>query len=242
MTLSVKAVSKKIGNFQLGPLDLTVENGVTVLLGPNGAGKTTLLNIIAGIVKPDSGGVFSDGEEITHLPPNLRRIGYVFQNLYLFPHMTVKENIQYGIDTKEPPNKESHVNRIMDMLALRHLVERGADNLSGGEARRVTLARTLVTEPRVLLLDEPFHSLDYSIKSTFQKQLRQLLSELNIPTIFVTHQAEEMLSVADRLAVMEEGRIVAEGEVDTVFSKPITPYLAAAAGYENLFEGKGDQG
>ncbi len=216
--------------------------GFTMLLGPSGGGKTTVLNCIGGLARPDSGRIavgsrlFFDSETHVDLAVAERRIGYVFQNLALFPHLTVEENIQYGI--KKLPVQERR-QRMMDLLEsfrIAHLIGSKPNQISGGERQRVALARSLVTDPLVLLLDEPLNALDLSTKATILDDLREWNSSHGIPIVYVTHSPEEAFALGERVVVIEAGRVIANGSPQDILRTPRQETIAQIVGFENVFD------
>jgi putative spermidine/putrescine transport system ATP-binding protein len=241
LELRLEGVSKSFGSVvALGRSDLTVEPGVLLsLLGPSGCGKTTTLRIIAGFEAPDSGCVLIDGEDVSLLPPNKRGLGMVFQNYSLFPHMTVGENIAFGLKMARVGAAEVK-RRVGEMLELVHLSgfeERFPHQLSGGQQQRVALARSLVTNPSVLLLDEPLGALDKNLRENMQFELRRIQQMLGITTILVTHDQEEALTLSDRVVVMKNGHIQQMGTPSEVYDYPRTRFVSEFLGTSNLFEG-----
>ncbi|MHA1710509.1 MAG: ABC transporter ATP-binding protein [Candidatus Freyarchaeota archaeon] len=210
-----------------------------VILGPTGCGKTTLLNVIAGLIKQDEGRVFLNGECIDHLPPEKRNIGMVFQDFSLFPHMTVAENVSYGLRARGIKGDEARrrVKRVMDALNLRGLEGRMPSSLSGGEKQRVSLARALVVEPSVLLLDEPLSNLDAQTRNTARSELLRVQKELGVTMVYVTHDQMDARLLADKVAVMRNGTIEQLGEVREVFEKPKTSFVAAFMNLGNILSG-----
>jgi|Deesub1362B_J571_1020462.scaffolds.fasta_scaffold00022_137 molybdenum ABC transporter ATP-binding protein len=225
--LELEGVVKKFGNFKL---EVTAKfEGVTALLGPSGSGKTTLLNIISGLIQQDEGRIILDGEDISVLPPEKRKIGYVFQDFALFPHMTVRKNLTYGGNSK--------VDEVVEMLGISHLLEKPVEQLSGGEKQRVALARALINRPRILLLDEPMSSVDEFMRKRLIVEMGSILREFKIPVIYVTHNRKEALLIADRIAVMINGRIFQTGKSEEVYEKPANRLVAEFMGAENVFNG-----
>jgi len=238
--IEVRSLSYAVGRFSLKDIDLDVEDGETlVVLGPTGAGKTVLLELIAGFRSPSKGSVLIDGREVTGLPPEKRRVGFVYQDYLLFPHMSVFENIAYGLSAAGVKKRqaESKVTEIAARLGISHLLARRTKRLSGGEAQRVALARALVISPDVLLLDEPFAAVDPSTKEQLMRETGRMLDSWDIPVVHVTHDQVEASEMADRIAVMNEGRVV---QVDTpggIFNEPKTEFVAKFVGTRNIFEG-----
>ncbi|ACV11203.1 ABC transporter related [Halorhabdus utahensis DSM 12940] len=231
MSLALAGIEATRRDFSLGPLSLSVEDGVTAVLGPSGAGKSTLLEVIAGFETPESGTVSLAGTRIDGLPPEERNVGMVFQDAALFPHLSVAGNLRYGAP------EGADIERTVRTLGIGDLLDRDPTTLSGGERRRVALARTLVTDPDALVLDEPLSSLDAPIRRRLRLDLRDILSGLDVPVVYVTHDQEEAAVVADRVAVLFDGTIRQAGPVGTVFDDPATPTVARFLGVENLLEG-----
>ena len=241
LELRLEGVSKRFGAVTaLERADLVVEPGLLLsLLGPSGCGKTTTLRIIAGFEAPDTGRVVIDGRDMGLLPPNKRGLGMVFQNYSLFPHMTVGDNIAFGLKMARTDAGETR-RRVGEMLDLVHLPgheERFPHQLSGGQQQRVALARSLVTNPSVLLLDEPLGALDKNLRENMQFELRRIQQTLGITTILVTHDQEEALTLSDRVVVMNEGRILQVGTPSDVYEYPRTRFVSEFLGTSNLFEG-----
>jgi molybdate/tungstate transport system ATP-binding protein len=218
--------------FQLGPIDLTVENEVVSVLGPSGSGKTTLLSTIAGITAPDAGTVTLNGTDLTELPPEERATVLVFQEGALFPHMTAKENIEYAAVSGK------HVEELGETLEITGVLNQQADTLSGGERQRVALARSLAANPAALLLDEPLANLDAPIKRRLRDELRDLLASLEIPVVYVTHDQRQATVIGDQIAVMEDGAFHQTDTPTEVFDHPSTPFVASFTGSVNLFRAR----
>ncbi|MFE1599220.1 ABC transporter ATP-binding protein [Methylobacterium sp. ID0610] len=239
--LKLADVSKRFGALQaLKPLTLTIAGGeMLALLGPSGCGKTTTLRIIAGFETPDTGQVLIGGQDVTDLPPNRRGLGMVFQNYSLFPHMSVGENVAYGLAMRGVPAAERRVRvrRMLDLVRLGQHEDRQIHQLSGGQQQRVALARSLVTNPSVLLLDEPLGALDKNLRERMQFELREIQRRLGITSIIVTHDQEEALTMSDRVAVMAEGRIVQVGAPTEVYERPRTRFVSEFLGTANIFSG-----
>lgn len=230
------ALEKTYPEFEINP-ELTIEKGEFFsLLGPSGCGKTTLLRLIAGLEKPDRGNIILNDRDITDLRPDKRRIGLVFQDYALFPHLNVYQNIEYGlkIGKLSPFERNRKVKQMLALFRLDNLAERAILQLSGGEQQRVALARALAIEPEILLLDEPFSALDYEIRSSLRDELTQLQQRLGFTTIFVTHQQEEALSVSDRIGLMLQGRIIQIGRPEDVYENPVNSFVATFLGDANL--------
>lgn len=237
--IELKGVSKRFGEYQaLNETSLAIKNGEFItLLGPSGCGKTTLLRLISGFEKPDSGRVYINGKDVTDLPPEKRFLNMVFQSYALFPHMTVFENIAFGLRCKKIKDDEikKRVAEVLKMVKLEQLAERKPSQLSGGQQQRVAIARAVVNEPLVLLLDEPLSALDYNLRKNMQIELKQLQRRLGITFIFVTHDQEEALSMSDRVAVMNEGYIEQLGTPKNIYEEPSSMYVAEFIGETNIF-------
>jgi iron(III) transport system ATP-binding protein len=209
------------------------------MLGPSGCGKTTTLRMIAGFEKPDAGHIRFDGQDVTDLPANQRNIGFVFQNYALFPHLSVFENVAYGLRVRGIGG-EAIAKRVIDVLSLVGLSgyeQQFSGQLSGGEQQRVALARAIVIEPRVLLFDEPLSNLDAKLRVQMRQEIRALQRRLGITTVYVTHDQEEAMAVSDRIAVMNGGSVVQEGSAEDLYYRPATPFVAGFIGRVNLIEG-----
>ena len=250
MSISVRGIRKDFGHFQaLKDVDLEVPDGQLVaLLGPSGSGKTTLLRIIAGLEFADCGIVEFDEEDISDRSARERHVGFVFQHYALFRHMTVFENIAFGLRVRPGRFRPSEqkirdkVNELLSLIQLQNQARRYPSQLSGGQRQRVALARALAVEPGVLLLDEPFGSLDAKVRQELRRWLRQLHDEVHLTSVFVTHDQEEALEVADLVAVMNEGRIEQVGSPEEVYNRPATPFVYNFLGNVNLFHGRVDDG
>jgi len=248
MSISVRDIRKNFGRFTaLDGVSLEIPDGQLVaLLGPSGSGKTTLLRIIAGLEFPDCGTVQFDGNDITDQTARERRVGFVFQHYALFRHMTVFENIAFGLRVRprrfRPSSEQvrAKVNELLRLIQLQNQAQRYPSQLSGGQRQRVALARALAVEPSVLLLDEPFGSLDAKVRMELRRWLRQLHDEVHITSVFVTHDQDEALEVSDRVAVMNEGRIEQVGRPDEVYDHPVSPFVYNFLGNVNLFHGRVD--
>jgi sulfate transport system ATP-binding protein len=250
MSIQAVNISKKFGQFvALDNVNLEIPSGELVaLLGPSGSGKTTLLRIIAGLEFADSGKVRFDGNDISEQTARERRVGFVFQHYALFRHMTVFENIAFGLKVRPRqyrPSKaqiRAKVNELLKLIQLETLAQRYPSQLSGGQRQRVALARALAVEPSVLLLDEPFGALDAKVRMELRRWLRQLHDEIHVTSVFVTHDQEEALEVADRVVVMNSGHIEQVGSPDEVYNHPMTPFVYNFLGNVNLFHGRVDNG
>jgi len=250
MSIEIEGVSKNFGEFAaLSDVNLIVPSGELVaLLGPSGSGKTSLLRIIAGLETPDSGRILFNGEEATKRHVQERQVGFVFQHYALFRHMTVFDNIAFGLTVKPKksrPSKEDirdKVFTLLKLIQLEQLADRYPGQLSGGQRQRVALARALAVEPQVLLLDEPFGALDAKVRLELRRWLRRLHDEIHVTSVFVTHDQEEALEVADRIVVMNQGRIEQQGTPSEVYDRPATPFVFDFLGNVNLFQGRVHQG
>jgi molybdate transport system ATP-binding protein len=216
--------------------------GFTMLLGPSGGGKTTLLNCIAGLVRPDAGRiaigerVLFDSAKGIDVPVRGRRLGYLFQNLALFPHLTIEENVMYGISKLSTEQRRERIRMLTDAFSISHLLPRKPSEISGGERQRAALARSLVTNPSLLLLDEPLVALDNDTKSRILDDLRDWNTEHNIPILYVTHAQQEAFALGEHVVVIEAGRILAQGLPEEVLSAPRHETVAQIAGFENVFD------
>ncbi len=234
-------VRKVNASFNL-QVDFAAAPGITILFGPSGAGKTTVLDCIAGIVTPDTGSIAVAAETLfdsargINLPPRQRRMGYVFQDLALFPHLTAERNIQYGLDRLPEKTRRQRSASILESFRISHLSSRKPAEISGGERQRVALARALVTDPCVLLLDEPLAALDGATKSKIVDDLRAWNQSHNIPILYVTHSRDEVFALGERVLVLENGRIVAQGTPHEVMSAPRQETVAQLAGFENILD------
>jgi len=250
MSIQAVNITKRFGRFlALDNVDLEIPSGELVaLLGPSGSGKTTLLRIIAGLEFADSGSVRFDGNDISGQTARERRVGFVFQHYALFRHMTVFENIAFGLKVRprryRPSNNQirAKVRELLKLIQLETLAQRYPSQLSGGQRQRVALARALAVEPGVLLLDEPFGALDAKVRMELRRWLRQLHDEIHVTSVFVTHDQEEALEVADRVVVMNNGRIEQLGSPEEVYNHPATPFVYNFLGNVNLFHGRVDDG
>jgi sulfate transport system ATP-binding protein len=240
--IEIRNLRKSFGPFvALNDVSLTVTEGELVtLLGPSGSGKTTLLRILAGLEFPDSGSILLDGGDATRVAARERRVGFVFQHYALFRHMTVFENIAFGLKVRDratrPSSREiaERVGSLLALIQLEGLEGRFPSQLSGGQRQRVALARALAIEPRLLLLDEPFGSLDARVRKELRRRLRRLHDELGITGVFVTHDQEEALEVADRVVVMNQGRIEQVGSPSDIYDHPATPFIYQFIGNANV--------
>lgn len=210
------------------------------ILGPSGCGKTTLLRMIAGFERPTSGGILIDGVDVTNAPPQSRGIGMVFQNYALFPHMTVYENVAFGLETKriEKDEVQRRVEKILDAVHLGNKVHTPVPQLSGGEQQRVAVARALVVEPAVLLMDEPLSNLDVALRLKTREEIRMLQRKTGITTIYVTHDQSEAMSLSDRIAVMDAGRVEQVGTPAEIYEEPTSAFVAEFLGGANVLNGR----
>ena len=246
MSIQVRSISKRFGDFlALDDVSLDFPAGaLTALLGPSGCGKTSLLRVIAGLETADSGQVILDGEDASATHVRQRRVGFVFQHYALFRHLTVFENIAFGLRVKprrERPKEaeiRQRVGRLLELVQLGPLANRFPAEMSGGQRQRIALARALAVEPKVLLLDEPFGALDAQVRKELRRWLRRLHDELHITSIFVTHDQEEALEVADRVVLMNRGRVEQVDTPSTVYEQPATPFVYGFLGSVNTFRGR----
>jgi len=240
-TVQLVGVTKTYGSHQaLAGIDLSIAPGEFIaLLGPSGCGKTTALRALSGLERIDTGRILIDGDDVAEVATNRRDIGMVFQSYSLFPHMTVAENVEFGLRMRRVETRERGLRaaEALDMVGLDRHAKRYAHQLSGGQQQRVALARALVTRPRVLLLDEPLSALDAKVRVSLRDQIRRIQTDLGITTLFVTHDQEEALAVADRVAVMREGRIEQIGTPEELYVTPATPFVAEFVGLSNQVPG-----
>jgi len=241
LKLKKKLTSRGVGTFLLD-VEFVAEPGITILFGHSGSGKTTILQCIAGLLKPDEGRIVAgdevvfDSDSRVDVAVSKRNTGYVFQNLALFPHLTVEQNIHYGLDGFSREEKDRRTQAVLESFHIPHLLHRKPDEISGGEHQRVALARSLVTDPRVLLLDEPLSALDGVTKSKIMDDLRAWNEARNIPIIYVTHGRREVFSLGERVVALERGKIIAQGTPQDVLAAPSHEMLAQLAGFENIFD------
>lgn len=240
MVLHVESVTKTLGDFSLHDISFDVKEGeYFAILGPTGAGKTIVLETIAGIYTPDTGQICWDGEDITHAEPRERNIGVVYQDYMLFPHMTVADNIGFGLRQRKMDRESirEFIKKTAGLLEIPHLLTRYPGTLSGGEQQRVALARALILQPRVLLLDEPMNALDTSMRERMRKELARIHRLTGTTVIQITHYFEEVFALADRVAIMNNGSIVQVGEPSEVFWHPRDAFVAEFLGIGNLMKG-----
>lgn len=250
MSIEIDQVNKRFGDFvAVDNVSLTLNNGeLTALLGPSGSGKTTLLRIIAGLEQPDSGRIRFHGQDTTDLHVSNRGVGFVFQHYALFKHMTVYENVAYGLTVRprsQRPSKaeiRKKVMHLLEMVQLDWTADRLPSQLSGGQRQRIALARALAVEPKVLLLDEPFGALDAKVRAELRRWLRKLHDEIHVTSVFVTHDQEEALEVSDRVVVMNKGRVEQDGSPEDVYDNPANPFVYQFLGNVNLFRARVQDG
>jgi sulfate/thiosulfate transport system ATP-binding protein len=250
MSIEIRSVNKHFGQFHaLKDVNLDVDSGeLLALLGPSGCGKTTLLRIIAGLESPDTGSILFAGEDATDVHVRERNVGFVFQHYALFRHMTVFENVAFGLRVKPRSLRPSEaqiktkVHDLLKLVQLDWLADRFPAQLSGGQRQRIALARALAVEPKVLLLDEPFGALDAKVRKELRRWLRRLHDELHVTSIFVTHDQEEALEVADRVVLMNQGVVEQVGTPQDVWDHPASPFVYGFLGDVNLFHGRAHEG
>jgi sulfate/thiosulfate transport system ATP-binding protein len=232
--IAVEDISKRFGTFEaLHGVSLEIPSGsLTALLGPSGSGKSTLLRIIAGLETPDSGRVIISESEATALPPQKRGIGFVFQHYAAFKHMSVRDNVAFGLKVRKRPKPEiaKRVDELLGIVGLSGYAERYPSQLSGGQRQRMALARALAVEPDVLLLDEPFGALDAKVRAELREWLRRLHDEVHVTTVLVTHDQEEAMEVADRIAVLHDGQVEQVGAPRDLYEHPATPFVMGFLG------------
>lgn len=250
MSIEIRNIHKTFGKFTaLQNINLDVPSGELVaLLGPSGCGKTSLLRIIAGLESPNTGNIYFHGEDTTDRDVRERQVGFVFQHYALFRHMTVFENVAFGLRVRNKKNRPSdaeikrRVHELLDLVQLDWLADRYPPQLSGGQRQRIALARALAVEPRVLLLDEPFGALDAKVRKELRRWLRRLHDELHVTSIFVTHDQEEALEVADQVVLMNKGQVEQIGTPDQVYNHPASPFVYSFLGNVNMFHGRVQDG
>lgn len=245
MYLRLMGLNKRYNNITaVDDLYLEINKGELLsILGPSGCGKTTTLRMVGGFIPADSGKVILEGQDMTLIPPNLRPTATVFQSYALFPHMNVIQNVCYGLKFKNLKKREmiSRGEQMLEMVGLRHCRNKPVNQLSGGEQQRVALARAMVMNPKVLLLDEPLSNLDAKLRQKMRKEIRDIQKELGITALYVTHDQEEALSISDRIAVMNNGKIEQVGTPRTVYNSPANRFVAEFIGRINFLPGKGQQ-
>src|SRR5450830_1432444 len=250
MSIEIRNVSKDFGTFHaLRDVSLDINSGELVaLLGPSGCGKTTLLRIIAGLETADTGSILFSGEDTTHKHVRERNVGFVFQHYALFRHMSVFDNVAFGLRMKPRASRPSEsvikqkVHELLGLVQLDWLADRYPAQLSGGQRQRIALARALAVEPKVLLLDEPFGALDAKVRKELRRWLRRLHDDLHVTSIFVTHDQEEALEVADRVVLMNQGKVEQSGSPQEVWDHPASPFVYGFLGDVNLFHGRAHEG
>ena len=234
MSIEIRGINKSYGDFvALQDIDVSIPTGqLTALLGPSGGGKSTLLRIIAGLETADSGTVTIEGREATHLPPQKRNVGFVFQHYAVFKHMTVAKNVAFGLEIRKRSKAETaeKVDELLRLVHLSQFAKRMPSQLSGGQRQRLALARALAVEPTVLLLDEPFGALDAKVRKELRDWLRRLHDEVHVTTVFVTHDQEEALEVSDEIVVINEGRIEQIGSPDQLYDEPANDFVMGFLG------------
>jgi sulfate transport system ATP-binding protein len=234
MSIEVRDVTKRFGDFSaLDGVSVEVPSGSLVaLLGPSGSGKSTLLRVVAGLEQPDAGAVLLDGGDVTAVPVERRGIGFVFQHYAAFKHMTVRKNVAFGLDIRRRPKAEvrQRVNELLELVQLTGLAERYPSQLSGGQRQRMALARALAVQPKVLLLDEPFGALDARVRSELRAWLRRLHDEMHVTSVFVTHDQEEAMELADRIVVMNRGRVEQVGGPRELYERPANDFVMRFVG------------
>lgn len=238
--VQIRGVSLRLGEFAVHEADLDIAHGeYFVLLGPTGAGKTVLLECVAGLHRPDKGDVFVDGERVNDTAPELRGLGYLPQDYALFPHLTVAQNIAFGMRIRRKPRAEieQKVKELAELLGITHLLHRSPTHLSGGEQQRTALARALAIEPKVLLLDEPLSALDEHTREVLCIELRRVHEELGTTTLHVSHNFEETLAVADRIGIIHQGTVKQIGTPEEVFRRPNSEFVARFVRSENILRG-----
>ena len=243
--VQVRGVSLRLGEFAVHDVSLDVQQGeYFVLLGPTGAGKTVVLECVAGLHRPDKGDVYVDGERVNEAPPELRGLGYLPQDYALFPHLTVAQNIGFGMRVQRKPRAEieRRVQELAALLGITHLLRRSPVKLSGGEQQRVALARAVAIEPKVLLLDEPLSALDEQTREGLCVELRRVHEELETTTLHVSHNFEETLAVADRIGIIHQGRMQQVGTPEEVFRRPNSEFVARFVRSENVLRGSARAG
>ena len=241
MSILIDRISKRYGEQTVvDQVTLSVADGeLVVLLGSSGSGKSTILRMVAGLISPDEGRILLNDSDITHLPPQQRGFGFLFQNYSIFPHMTIAENIEFGLMIRNVPLEERRARSaiLLDLVGLPGIGARSSGELSGGQLQRVALARALAYEPKVLLLDEPFGALDVRTRAQLRQAVKDIIQEVGVTTMMVTHDQEEAFELADRVAVVRGGRIEQYGESFDVYYKPATRFSAGFVGDINFFDG-----
>ena len=245
--IQIDGLYRKWKEFSLENINLNIKKGeYFVILGPTGSGKTLLLELIAGFYLPEAGFIKINGEDVTRLPPEERGLGFVYQDYSLFPHLSVRKNIEFGLKVKRMGKEEMsrQSDKMMDLLGISHLEDRYPRTLSGGEQQKTAIARALIMKPSILLLDEPLSALDARTKAVLQEELRDIHRSSDITIIHVTHDQTEAMMLAEKIGVMMNGRIMQEGTVSEIFNTPLNKEVAGFVGVENVLEGvvTGDEG
>ena len=236
--IEIESLSRSWKNFSLDNLSLKIESGeYFIILGPTGAGKTLFLELIAGFYSPESGRILIDGKEVTHLPPEKHELVFVYQDYSLFPHMSVKKNIEFGMRMKKIKSQEKLLEVAKD-IGITHLLDRHPLTLSGGEKQRVALARALVTDPKILLLDEPLSALDPRTKESARELLLSLHKNKKLTVLHITHDQTEARIMADRIAIVMDGKLIQVGTPEEIFEKPVDTRVASFVGFENVLKGR----
>jgi putative spermidine/putrescine transport system ATP-binding protein/spermidine/putrescine transport system ATP-binding protein len=240
--VALRDVVKRYGSFTaVQPMDLDVESGAFVtLLGPSGCGKTTTLRMVAGLAEPSAGDILIKGVRVNDVPIHKRNLGIVFQNYALFPHKSVFDNVAFGLKYRQVPKPEivQRVKRALELVRLPQMADRFPNQLSGGQQQRIALARAVVVEPDVLLLDEPLSALDANLREEMRVELKKIQHQLGITTIFVTHDQSEALAMSDKIVVMNQGRIEQAGSPEEVYTRPASEFVARFLGNSNLLDGR----
>lgn len=241
--VDVRQIGVRLGDFHLDDVSLRVEEcQYLAVLGPTGAGKTVLLECIAGLVRPEKGDIWIGGERVTDWPPERRRVGYLPQDYALFPHLSVRENLAFGLTVRRRQGEAaSVVGELSEVLGIGHLLDRGPSTLSGGEKQRVALGRALATKPAVMLLDEPLSALDEATRDTIGTELRRIHDRMGISTIHICHSFDETLRLADRVVLVRDGRVVQTGPPMELLRRPNSAFGARFVRAENIIEGMGGQ-
>ncbi len=244
--VSIENIRKQFGQ-AVAVSDFSLEIGdgeLVAFLGPSGCGKTTTLRMIAGFIAPTAGRIRIGDTDVTRLPVHKRDTGMVFQRYALFPHMTVAENVAFGLEMHKVPkaDRDARIRRVLDMVRMSELRERYPRQLSGGQQQRVAIARALAIEPKVFLLDEPLSNLDAKLRVEVREEIRALQQRLGLTTVFVTHDQEEALAIADRMAIMHDGIVQQVGSPDTLYERPANLFVADFLGKMNVFKGRGEAG
>ena len=241
MSISIRHISKRFDDFvALDDVSVDVGKGsLTALLGPSGSGKSTLLRIVAGLEAADHGAVFIDGQDVTARPPQKRGVGFVFQHYAAFKHMTVRDNVAFGLTIRKRPKAEirARVDQLLELVQLQGLGHRYPAQLSGGQRQRMGLARALAPEPQVLLLDEPFGALDARVRAELREWLRQLHDVVHVTTVFVTHDQDEAMEISDQIAVLNHGRLEQVGAPRELYDEPASEFVMRFVGDANLVAG-----